>query len=157
MWEKEKLLVTSNFSFSHSVFKRLLLQTHKIQGLFGKGLSIKSTTYIPRWQNKHFWQLDKCIYPGPMIIKSFFMLNSAEHEISMLDKSHLITFLGELLIDRNFHRFCLSNQTFKFDFSYTLKHQWDFKVWALIQWSTDSSFISTGGALYSLILEPLEC
>ena len=28
----------SNFSFSHSVFKRLLLQTHKNQGLFGKGL-----------------------------------------------------------------------------------------------------------------------
>ena len=28
MWEKEKLLFTSNFSFSYSVF----------QGLFGKGL-----------------------------------------------------------------------------------------------------------------------
>ena len=38
LWEKEKLLVTSNFSFSHSVFKILLLQTHKKQGLFGKGL-----------------------------------------------------------------------------------------------------------------------
>ena len=36
--EKEKLLVTSNFSFSHSVFKRLVLQTHKNQGLFGKEL-----------------------------------------------------------------------------------------------------------------------
>ena len=29
LWEKEKLLVTSNFSFSHSVFKRLALQTRK--------------------------------------------------------------------------------------------------------------------------------
>ena len=38
MWEKEKLLVTSNFSFSHNVFKRLVLQTRKNQGLFGKGL-----------------------------------------------------------------------------------------------------------------------
>ena len=37
-WEKEKLLITSNFSFSHSVFKRLVLQTRKNQGLFGKGL-----------------------------------------------------------------------------------------------------------------------
>ena len=37
-WEKKKLLVTSNFFFSHSVFKRLVLQTHKNQGLFGKGL-----------------------------------------------------------------------------------------------------------------------
>ena len=29
----------SNFSFSHSVFKRLVLQTHKYQGLFGKRLN----------------------------------------------------------------------------------------------------------------------
>ena len=28
----------SNFSFSHSVFKRLVLQTRKNQGLFGTGL-----------------------------------------------------------------------------------------------------------------------
>ena len=27
LWEKEKLLVMSNFSFSQSVFKRLVLQT----------------------------------------------------------------------------------------------------------------------------------
>ena len=40
LWKKEKLLVTSNFSFSHSVFKRLVLQTRKNQGLFGKGLRI---------------------------------------------------------------------------------------------------------------------
>ena len=37
-WEKEKLLVTSDFSFSHSVFKRLVLQTRKNHGLFEKGL-----------------------------------------------------------------------------------------------------------------------
>ena len=37
LWKKEKLLITSNFSFSHSVFKRLVQQTHKNQGLFGKG------------------------------------------------------------------------------------------------------------------------
>ena len=38
LWEKEKLLVTSNFFFFHSVFKRLVQQTRKNQGLFGKGL-----------------------------------------------------------------------------------------------------------------------
>ena len=38
LWEKEKLLVTSNFSFSHSVFKKHVLETRKNQGLFGKGL-----------------------------------------------------------------------------------------------------------------------
>ena len=35
--EKEKLLVMSNFSFSHSVFKRPVVQTRKNQGLFEKG------------------------------------------------------------------------------------------------------------------------
>ena len=42
--EKEKLLVTSNFSFSHRVFKRVLLQTRKNQGLFGKGLNLYQIT-----------------------------------------------------------------------------------------------------------------
>ena len=44
--EKEKLLVTSNFSYYHSVFKRL--QTRKNQGLFGKGLRplSQSTAHI---------------------------------------------------------------------------------------------------------------
>ena len=36
--EKKKLLVMSNFSFSRRVFKRLVLQTRKNQGLSGKGL-----------------------------------------------------------------------------------------------------------------------
>ena len=36
--ERKKLLVTSNFYFSHSVFKSLELQTRKNMGLFGKGL-----------------------------------------------------------------------------------------------------------------------
>ena len=40
LWEKEKLLDNSNFSFSHSVFERLVLQTCKNQGLFGRGLMI---------------------------------------------------------------------------------------------------------------------
>ena len=33
LWEKEKLLIVSNFSFSHSVFKILVLQTRKKPGL----------------------------------------------------------------------------------------------------------------------------
>ena len=35
---KREILVKSTFSFSHSVFKRLVLQTCKSQSLFGKGL-----------------------------------------------------------------------------------------------------------------------
>ena len=39
--EKEKLLVTRNFSFSLSVFKRLVLLSCRNQGLFGKGIKGK--------------------------------------------------------------------------------------------------------------------
>ena len=42
LWKKEKLLVTSNFCFSHGVFKRLVLLTRKNQGLFGKGLRLSA-------------------------------------------------------------------------------------------------------------------
>ena len=81
--------------------------------------------------------------PRPHDYKRFFVLSSAEHEILMLDKSRSLNLLDEVLISRKFHCFCLSNQTFKFDFLYTLKHQWDFKVWAQTQVSTNSSFKST--------------
>ena len=37
--ENEKMLITSNFSFSHSVFKKLVLQTRKNKGLFWKELT----------------------------------------------------------------------------------------------------------------------
>ena len=33
-----KFLITNNFSFSHGVFKRPVLQTREYQGLFGKRL-----------------------------------------------------------------------------------------------------------------------
>ena len=46
LWEKEKLLVTSNFSFSHIVFQRLTLQTCKNQGLFGKELNSDMATML---------------------------------------------------------------------------------------------------------------
>ena len=38
LWVKEKLLVTSNFSFSHSVFKRLVSQGRQKVSLSGNGL-----------------------------------------------------------------------------------------------------------------------
>ena len=53
LWEKEKLLLTSNFSFSHSVFKGLLLQTSENKGLLRKGLNI---SILHRLSNK-FLQL----------------------------------------------------------------------------------------------------
>ena len=52
LWEKEKLLVTSNFSFSRSVFKRPVLQTCKNQGLFGKGLTLSQMTNFRLFQTQ---------------------------------------------------------------------------------------------------------
>ena len=47
MWEKEKLLITSNFSFSYSVTERLVLQTRIKQGLFGKVLmAVLRSVYV---------------------------------------------------------------------------------------------------------------
>ena len=48
LWEKEKLLIMSNFSFSHSVFKGLILQTRKNQGLFGKGLTSLKIVFLEK-------------------------------------------------------------------------------------------------------------
>ena len=39
-WEKEKMLVTRVYSFSHSVFLGLLLRGHLKSGLCGKELSL---------------------------------------------------------------------------------------------------------------------
>ena len=44
--KRRKLHVASNFSFSVSVFKRLVLQTRKNQGLFGKELRKKPSENI---------------------------------------------------------------------------------------------------------------
>ena len=56
--DKEKLLVMSNFSFSHCVFKRLVLQTRKNQGLFGIGLTLSKTTNFRLFQTERIcrWQ-----------------------------------------------------------------------------------------------------
>ena len=44
LWEKEKLLVMSNFSFSLSVFKRLVSQGRQQVSLCGNGLTLYQTT-----------------------------------------------------------------------------------------------------------------
>ena len=47
LWEKEKLLVTSNFSFSHSVFKGLVSQgRQKVSLLFGYALWTVGCNFI---------------------------------------------------------------------------------------------------------------
>ena len=76
--------LTSNFSFSHSVFKRLVLQTRKNQGLFGKGFNLyqripgcNDTIEEAFWKNgkyagyQHILLFPKCFLPFPKQISIF--------------------------------------------------------------------------------------
>ena len=66
--KKEKLLVASNFSFSHSVFKKYVLQTCKNKGLFGKGLKGRET-FQENGQN--FILFPQCLKElSPRVIKT---------------------------------------------------------------------------------------
>ena len=63
---KGKLLITSNFSFSYSVFKRLLLQTCKKKGLYGKGLRSVFSKSGQKKKNSHLPSADHpCFFPRP--------------------------------------------------------------------------------------------
>ena len=46
MWEKQKLLVTSNFSFSYNVFKSCLLLVHQNDNLWSKGLKLQTVWLV---------------------------------------------------------------------------------------------------------------
>ena len=62
LWEKEKLLVTSSFSFSHRGFERLVQQTGKKPGLVWERVN---TTEL---FNQPF------LFPGPLRGSSFMEL-----------------------------------------------------------------------------------
>ena len=93
--EKEKLLVTSNFSFSHSVFYLFgelsaifneleivvckLFQFGRVQNLsFGKGLKLSQQCSLPFYQEiQLFWQYFDCplqMLSIRMIVKFFYMV-----------------------------------------------------------------------------------
>ena len=59
-WEKEKLLVTSNFSFPHSVFKRLGSQGRQKVSLCGNGLNDVDTCSFHKIK---ILQADKLVIP----------------------------------------------------------------------------------------------
>ena len=59
LWKKEKMLITSNLSFSHSVFERLVLQTHKNEGMFGKVLNTLERRSFTEQQNFREVQIER--------------------------------------------------------------------------------------------------
>ena len=53
LWKQGKLLVTSNFSFSSRVFKRIVLQTCKNKSLLGKGVNATQSSF----EIIQFWRM----------------------------------------------------------------------------------------------------
>ena len=58
MWEKEKLLIMSNFSFSHDVFQRLVLQICNSKGFVWERVNM-SLCLLVIWPIKDFRRLGK--------------------------------------------------------------------------------------------------
>ena len=55
LWEEEKLFITSKFSFSHSVFKRLVLKTHKNMLVWENVITSSKQTNTHRRRTKRFY------------------------------------------------------------------------------------------------------
>ena len=83
-WEKEKFLVTSNFSFAHHVFKSSLLFTC-YKYIWNKGLTKQPFTTLRKISfknivgngvnaaiNQHFLLFPQCFQPFPKQIPFFF-------------------------------------------------------------------------------------
>ena len=83
----------SNFSFSHSVFKRLVMQTHKNQGLFGKELMtlkkgpLQNNEKGENAGNQHFPFSHNVLVPNQRNQKSSFELHLTA--VPNSDTSHL--------------------------------------------------------------------
>ena len=109
-WEKEKLLVTSNFSFSHSVFYPFrelsaifikfeivvckLFQFRRVKNLlFGKGLRYECVHFLPitivdSLIYDHYQKASKFIYAEKSLKVYFLVLSSAQNN-TILDWSKL--------------------------------------------------------------------
>ena len=64
----------SNFSFSHSVFKRLVLQSRKNQGLFGKGLTLYHHIILSLIDAENRNLLKTLLEKEKMLVTSIFSL-----------------------------------------------------------------------------------
>ena len=96
LWEKEKLLIRSNFSFSHSVFKRLILQTRINQGFLVKGLTlyhIIPTFNVP--QGRRLW---KTMREKEKMLVTIIFFPFPHNASYFIKEQHLILHLQMLLI-----------------------------------------------------------
>ena len=72
LWEKEKMLVTSIFSFSHNVFKRVFTQGSQKSGLCGKELTF--TLEILILTHQHWTAFENIVGKGEFARNEHFLL-----------------------------------------------------------------------------------
>ena len=99
----EKGEITSNFSFSYSVFNRLALQTLKNEGLFGKGLTLNVIRHLIYFQAFAFFL--GSVVKSPRLSSTLFQSYSI---LSFLTGAYIalrwaISFIHQDLPNHNFH------------------------------------------------------
>ena len=74
LWEKEKLLIMSNFFFFHNVFKRCQMTMHQNEYLWSKGLTLSQTSpfFFTFLQYKSF---ENSVGKGEIAHKEQFLLS----------------------------------------------------------------------------------
>ena len=109
-WEKEKLLVTRNFSFSHNVFHSYISLVHQNVALGGNGLNVNNKlkfglgrveNIVGKGENagyQHFLLLLRCFQKGIFLISLkvgivLYRVNSIEGQILTLVEIQSINFV----------------------------------------------------------------
>ena len=73
LWEREKLLLRSNFSFSRSVVKRLALETRKNEGLFWKRLNVcKMMESVPEAMETIVGKMRQCLFQHFLVFPTIY-------------------------------------------------------------------------------------
>ena len=123
---KRRNCFMSNFSFSHSVFKRLALQTYKNPGLFGKGLStdMHNILYCCKMSLFHrHLQQDYCLFPVFSMISGDVESISLPSNINIWCNGNFCYCCCSVVTHRNQRKRNEGMQLFKFD---PIPHNSDF-------------------------------
>ena len=93
LWEKEKLLITSNFSFSHSVFKRLVPQGYQKVSLCGNGLK-NPEELLKFLSGAHVTLQFLKIFVDVLLITVFLYLNTLYSVIFIRSPEHNLLYVS---------------------------------------------------------------
>ena len=108
--EKGEIAVTSIFSFSHSVFKRLVPQTRKNKGLFGNGLRRNFwLVFLPSLASQKlcYFQMCKTSRINKNVLENGWQIQTLGDLVSGLTLCTGFFFFVRLIIGKTFQRPCL--------------------------------------------------